>query len=66
MFLITFDFEHTYIKKWCHISGVECKSCEIGKCFFFNIFIFENKIQFGYDTIQNKHISHGASKEPDR
>ena len=22
MFLVTFDFEHTYIKKWCYASGV--------------------------------------------
>ena len=29
MFLVTFDFEHTYIKKWCYASGVECNSCEI-------------------------------------
>ena len=30
MFLVTFEFEHTYIKKWCYASGADVfKSCEI-------------------------------------
>ena len=38
MFLVTFDFEYTYIKKWCYASGVyEWKSCEINTQMFFNV-----------------------------
>ena len=38
MFVVTFDFEHTYIKKWCYANGVyECKSCKIINKMFFNI-----------------------------
>ena len=33
MFLVL-DFEHTYIKKWCYASGVECKSCEVSNQMF--------------------------------
>ena len=44
MFLVTFDFEYI------------CNKLEI-KCFSFNVFIFENKIQTGYDImLKNKNI----------
>ena len=36
MSLVTFDFEHTYIKK-CHTSGAECQSCEISNQMLLNI-----------------------------
>ena len=39
MSLVTFDFEHTYIKKWCHVSGAECKYCEIGNQMFFIVML---------------------------
>ena len=45
MFLVTFDSEHTYIKKSCYTSGVEWKSCEISN----HVFIFENKRRTGYE-----------------
>ena len=38
MSLVTFDFEHTYIKKWCYASGVyQYKFCEISNQMFFNV-----------------------------
>ena len=37
MFLVTFDFENTYIKKWCYASGVECKFCEISNQLCLNV-----------------------------
>ena len=37
MFLVTFDFEHTYIKKWCYASSAECKSCEISNEMILNV-----------------------------
>ena len=49
MFLVTFDFEHTYIKKWSYASGVECKSCEISNQMFLNQIILEKERRAGYD-----------------
>ena len=44
MFLVTFDFEHAYIKKPCYASGIECKSCEISNQMFLNvIFLFSEE-----------------------
>ena len=44
MFLLVFDFEHAYIKKWHYAKVVfinECQSCEISNQMFFNaIFSF--------------------------
>ena len=38
MFLVNFDFEHTFIEKSCYASGVyECKSCEISNQMFSNV-----------------------------
>ena len=37
MFLVTFDLEHTYIKKSCYASGIDCKSCEISNKMFLNV-----------------------------
>ena len=45
-FDITFDFDHTYIKKRCYASGVyECKSCEISNQIFFNVILLFLKIK---------------------
>ena len=50
MFLVTFDFEHTYIKKWCQANGVEYKSCEIRNQMFLNVmFTFLKTKDTGYD-----------------
>ena len=44
MFLVTFDFEHAYIKKPCYARGIECKSCEISNQMFLNvIFLFSEE-----------------------
>ena len=52
MFLVTFDFEHTYIKKWCYASGVmqvvfinECKFCENSVKMFFNVMFSFSKTE---------------------
>ena len=44
MFLVTFDFQRTYLKQWCYASGVyKCKSCEIRNQIFFNAMLSFSK-----------------------
>ena len=62
MFLVTFDFEHTYIKKWCYASAVECKSCEISNRMFFNVMFSFSETK---DELVMTMVSHGASKKPE-
>ena len=73
MFLATFDFEYTYIKKWCYASGVynKFKSCEISSQMFFNVMFSFSKtkdelVMMKYCKIKlfSGSIWHGVSNEP--
>ena len=72
MFLVIFDFEHTYIKKCCYASGVECKSCEVSNQMFLTVIFsflkrrWTDKLVMKYCKIKlfSGTIFHGASKEP--
>ena len=46
MFFVAFDFEHSYIKKWCYTQMVfinECKYCKISNQMFFNVMFLFSK-----------------------
>ena len=70
MFLVTFDFEHTYIKKLCLNMNLNLVKLAI-KYFQRNFVIYENErqsscnINIAKENLFSGSISHGASNEPE-